>query len=461
MEMKSLTINGQRFSIRDGDAVSYKPQNLTEEQQEQARKNIGVSQEIDYSVYFDIDYDGIVSLKPKYRADGAENAELPEVLVIPDVINNIAVSALSENMFGNNLRIKSLTIPSHISVIPKKFANKAIYLEEIKGTENIEVICQAAFQFCSLKKAEFPKLREFNGPAQFNGCAFLSIADIGNTVNTIPTGCFSQCDMLSLVRGGESVTTIGEKAFQQTRYLKNLPFIENVKSMANAAFLMSRVNFDWWNFKATSECSFTGSDNTPAHYNPTKWWEGCAYTACEHRLGSTFHQENPEWASENLPGSADTYGQGCMEICAAHIYSAFVGVAFNSPKEFIEMLGNKDSSLLVPTGNKTEGAFYTWEDIKKWYETFGLECEICTYNSANLQKMYTALADGALVQTVCLPAHAVVIYGIASNGEVLVLDSDGFNCALNDYTARTFQIPIGHLTNSGGMFMIVRKPKEE
>ena len=413
--------------------------------------------------YFVVDVDGLVSLKPEYNADGANNSELPEVLVIPDVINDIAVTALSEKMFNKNHRVRSVTIPHAVTTIPKTFANKAVNLEEVKGTENIEVIGQIAFQQCGIKKAIFPKLKSFEGQGQFIQAANLSIADIGNSVTAISPRCFAGCERLSLVRGGASVADIGEIAFNYTRSLKNLPLVANVKSIGNQAFLCSRVNFDWWEFERNSGCTFGTTDPTPAHYNASDWWSDCTSVPCENPLGSTFHQKNPEWANCQIPNSSSTYGTGCTEISTAHIYSALTGVTFDTPRYFVENIvgGIDNGSLLVPTGKDKDGnPVYRFEDMANWLTALDLQCELLFYNNDTLKNVYAALAAGGMILTFVHPSHTSVIYGVAENGEMLILDSDGYNYTLQDYTARTFQQPIWSFVKSGLQLLIVKKKEE-
>lgn len=419
----------------------------------------------DHSMYFSIDFDGVVSLKDDYKADGALNAELPETIIIPDVIDGTAVSAFTESMFENNLRVKSITIPNSVLAIPKKFANKAYNLEELKGTENVKSIGQAAFQHCGIKKALFPNLKEFVGGGFFNCAANLTIVDIGNYITEIPSGCFAGCESLSLVIGGESVTSVGATSFKATRSLKNLSFVGNLKSIGKEAFLLSRVNFDWWTLKNNLPSSAFGDTTkaTPAHFNPTKWWEftdGYTPTACENPLGSTFNQHHPDWIDIQIPGSADTYGSGCVEIATAHIYSALAEVKLVSPRHFVEnIVGGIDNGRLLKPVKGTE---YSGTDVVNWLEALGMQCEhLTSYNSTNLEKIYKALDEyDALIFTGIYPGHAGVIYGIASNGEVLVLDSGPNNYFIGDYTARTFQQPIWSLVQGSTQGAIIVKKKE-
>lgn len=370
------------------------------------------------------------------------------------------MSALSDYMFQKNLRVKSVTIPNSVLRMPKGFANEAYNLAEVRGTENIEVIGNGALRKCGIKKALFPKLKSFEGSHHFYGDANLSIIDIGNTVNSIPRSCFFGCESLSLILGGSSITTIGDMGFLATRKLKNLPFIENVTSIGKDAFALSRVNFDWWSFKNASECTF-GQDATPAQFNPSDWWSGCTYEACENPLGATFNQHNPEWASVQIPNSSDTYGSGCLETSAAHIYSALTGVKFDTPRHFVENIvgGIDNGSLLTPTGQEDGEPAYNGDDMVNWFTALGLDSEKLSggYNSSNLQKVYNALKEGALILMYIHPGHAAILYGVASNGEVLTLDSSAYLHNIGVYEARTFQQPIWTLTCAGCDVIIVRK----
>ena len=490
-----LDVTSSMAFVQNADTNAYLEGRFGKLEEQIGKIAEGNTPDIDYSVYFNIEYDGVVSLKPEYRGkpeknnypdsvsdngvgvDGSKINELPEVLVIPDVINNIAASALCEGMFRNNLRVKSIAIPAGVTTIPKGFADLAANLAEIKGTENIEVINQAAFQRCGIKKAIFPNLKAFEGPGHFNGAANLAIVDIGNTIKALPTGCFNYCDMLSLVRGGASVTQIGQKAFFGTRSLKNLPFVSNATSIQNDAFVLSRVTnigtkySDWWDFFAKLQSAFN-TNSAASVFNKDKWWEGCTYEDCANTLGSTFNQSNPEWAELMLLTDtgecADKWGDACMELSAIHICSALKNIKLNTPMEFMELLRGKTDekgSLLTPTAVKDGLPNYGIEDMPRWFKAMGLDCEYLVYNKDTMQKVYTALAEGALclsyVYTGSTGGHANTIYGVAENGELLVLEPQSNNYHLKEYSARTFQQPVWSLATDKNWVMIVSKPKEE
>lgn len=518
--------------LSDPNAVSYTPQDgKTEEEKAQARKNLGLDswedrinalegQETSYEQFFNIDDAGLVSLKPEYRGcptkntypysisengigvDGSKINELPEVLVIPDVINGITVSALAEGMFSTNYRVKSVTLPAGVTTLPKQVFNSTINLTEVKNTENIEVICQAAFQRCSIEKAMFPNLKSFDGVAQFNLAPKMVIADIGNTVTSIPQNCFAYCEVLSRVRGGANVTHIGQRAFFFTRALRSLSFLGQVTFIDWEAFSLSSVvgdgtrDFNWWDFKDSSGCQFGTHPNTgtchatPAHIHTTQWFTECTLpTKCVvNDLGVTFNQANPEFATFSLPNSHDTYGDGCLEISATHIYSALIGDTListaefwkstgvypgtSSPRVFVESIlaKAKDSeggSLLAPSGNGNNGAFYTISDMGKWLGALGLQCELLSggFNKNNLDKIYQEVENGAFAlfsyaytNNGAVTGHAVVICGVADNGDIFTLDSNSFKFEIKDYTPNVFRVPPWCFP--GADILIVKKKEE-
>lgn len=406
--------------------------------------------------YFNIDDDGLLSLKPEYRgvgrsdceysisdngvnAEGSRMSELPEIVVIPDIVNEIAVTALAPAMFLNNLAVKSLTIPNFIAEIPLRFCQDAKHLKDINGTENVKILGSAAFQRAGITRALFPKLKEMQGAGTFNSCARLVIADIGE-VTAIPYLGFGYCVNLSAVRGGTGVTNVGLQGFIYSHRLKNLSFAEKLTTVETDAFRFSR--------------NYLG--NVYPKINNTDFWSGCTYTACNTPVLSTFNQNNPLWVNKPVGGgSGDTYAIGCLVCAAASIYSTLEGKKLTSPEEFVDAVKNANADLMGFDINE-------FTTIKQWLEALGYTAEIGTYSEAGLQNIYNALSDGALVIGGCLTqagidGHAVLFHGINNAGELLVVDSDGQGKAILDYVVDTFAMPIQNMSASGDEFIIVRK----
>ena len=133
----------------------------------------------------------------------------------------------------------------------------------------------------------------------------------------------------------------------------------------------------------------------------------------------------------------------------------------SSPVEFVEnVVGGIDNGrLLTPTGKEYGEPAYNFADMQKWLAALGLTAEVLAggWNSENLQRVYDELADGALVLTYINPSHAGVIYGVTSNGEVMVLESSSPQKYLENYVAVRHRMKICNLTIMGGPVMIVKK----
>jgi hypothetical protein len=213
--------------------------------------------------------------------------------------------------------------------------------------------------------------------------------DIGK-ITTILAQAFYFCEDLTEVLGGENVTSIEKYAFYATRKLKSLPFLSKVTSIEGVAFFGSGCDIE----NVPDDCVF-GEYATYKQYNSTNYWNDVTFTPCKNQLNSLFHQKDPRWAEKQIgsyafeDGTPYTYGKnGCALITLAEIYSAYEGVHFNTPEEFIPILETKGLTHLDFRYRET------WCQIANG---LGYETElISSMTKENLQKMYDALAQGAL-----------------------------------------------------------------
>ena len=423
-----------------------------------------------YEQYFDIDEDGLVSLKPKYRGEGntnyeysvsdngakvvgSKNAELPSNLVIPNVIDGTAVVSLAIAMFHGNNSVESITIPDYIKEIPVRFAMNSLNLKRVNNTEKIEKVGSVAFQKSGIEVAMFPNAKEFVGNAHFNNCANLTIADIGNTITAVPTACFSQCEKLSTILGGASITTINEQSLQGTKRLRNLSFAEKVIEIKERGLYYSRVAY---NFNLNSGCTF-GSYSYSSKWNGTNWWTGKTYETCMTPIRSTFSQDDPRWVD-------DVHAGNCVFCASAAASSAISGFDFASPMDFKAALIAKNPNAL--TGNSGAN---TIENAAVWIKSLDPNVEteyVALASDSNaLQRVYDALKDGAVVMsgalgwtTIGTNGHEVLLYGVNTKGEVMVLDSSSAAKNLGEYHAHTYaMLPYNLMASSGADFLIIKK----
>lgn len=410
-----------------------------------------VNETLPIEAYFDITDDGMISLKPEYRGrsatgaassvpysisdmgegvDGIRNAELPEHIVIPDHIGGIAVTHLANGMFMGNMAVKHITLPTTVKEIPRNFCRQTPNLRYVDGTENIEVINQAAFNTSGITKAIFPNLRSdgLSGNGIFRVCPMLLIADLGNKVTSIPKTAFATCDRMHTLRA-DSVTTVGEQGLLYTKRLKTPAFVPNLTSVGTQGFYMSRANCSW-----------------ASEHNQTDWWSGCVPVECNTPLRSTFNQYDPRWESEYINNYREPLGDremvwnaGCNLTSAAMIYSALAKKDISSPAKFVAAVGAVDPGLLdlKPTTNST---------AKAYFEAVGFTVEVVDgeMTSEKLQKIYDALAAGKLVHY-HITGHTIALHGINANGEVLVADPIDGQAQIGIWEAGRYAVPIQNL----------------
>lgn len=399
------------------------------------------------SKYFDIDYDGIISLKPEYRGnatetyvtkypfsksdngvdkEGSKISELPERIVIPQNVNGEQVTGFQKGMFCHNHRIKEVVLPSNVKSINNGMFREAIHLKKVENTEQIESIGSGAFSWTRVEEVRFPNLKTL-GSNSFLNASCLRLIDIGN-ITSIGASTFQYCENLSEVLGGNSVTTINRVAFMGTRRLKNLPFLANVTSIGDLAFFSSRCDFEGaYSTMVANGCTF-GTNATYKQFNDTDYWSSTTFTPCKNSLKSLFHQRDPRWANKNIANYVDENGQpctygsnGCAFVTLAEIYSAFENVHFDSPEEFVQILNNK--GLLQ----------YDYRYRTQWCQIangLGYQTELISpMTKEGLQKVYDALAQGALIYKSTMSGtnvdggHATLAYGINTDGEMLISET--------------------------------------
>ena len=394
--------------------------------------------------YFDIDFDGLVSLKPEYRGSpenddypyaisdkrvgvsGSKNASLPEVIAIPGNIGGEEVRGFQKGIFCGNQRVKEVVLPVGVTSIPNGFAHKAIYMEKLTNTEQVESIGENALSFTRITEANFPGLTTL-GDGAFENASCLVEVDLGQ-ITGIGNYAFDWCENLSTVHA-DKVTSVGEGAFRYSRRLKNLTFLKNVVSIGAKAFWSSRCDFEEaYDTMVANGCTF-GENACYKQFNTSDYWTGVTHTPCKNPLGSLFHQKNTLWGGNQIGNFTSTDGRGtpstyrsagCALIVLAEIYSAFEGVKFGSPEEFYAIL------------EKRELAEKDFRYRDSWCEIangLGYETEhISTMTAEALQKIYDALEGGALLYKSTMASsvdggHAMLGYGINTDGEMLTSDT--------------------------------------
>ena len=436
------------------------------------------------SKYFDIDNNGLISLKSKYRGnptdntyplsvsdngvgkDGSEIYNLPKRIVIPEVINGIAVKGFADGMFYYNSVVEEIVFPNTVTEIPKAFCCYTYNLKTIENTEQIKKIGMDAFRASHIEQALFPNLEETEKQALCQS-VYLHTVDIGN-IQIIPEKLFIQNLSLHTVIGGENVTSIEKDAFYGTYALKELPFLSllNVTSIGNFAFSGCSVQFDW---SKLTNCTF-GTNATPIIDNTTDYWSriigNCFYTPCENRLVTLLHQRHPLWVNEKIGNTSYNWSVGCGNLCVLHIHSALTGKKYATPFDFEAELDGKtasDGTLLLNIMADNSA------DAQKLYEGLGYEttCYTNILDENAFRDLLDSLANGGYAHiskgtnTSINSGHAVIAYGVNELGEIMFADSDIKTNKIGIYNELfTYQAPLQNITGPDSDIIIVRKPEE-
>lgn len=445
--------------------------------------------------YFQIDSNGVLALKPTYRGTGVNKVvdgatvpceysvsdnginnvgslmnDLPEELWLPSYVNNVKVLSLAEGMFAGNTKVKKIHFQSSTTVIPDYFCRRAAYLENVYNTENITILGNSAFQSTSLKEVYFPKVITLNANV-FNTNGKLKTAVLSDDIEILPDGCFSGCYRLENLVGCGSVKTIGDLALWKTYSLKSANGIINsviaggsTSSIGTKAIIHSRINADWKKV-ADSGCS-TVSTSTPYQYHPAynqlvEKQNSNTIVEKINTLGSTFNQMNEKFkdivigASLSEQGGigstgSKVYGKGCVLLACMHAYCALKGyddvqspveveqlmlqdaIANGTETEFRNAMANytynhsKGLAILRTVGlNVVEHTAPSTDDTDGW-QTYVNEL----YNAIQTDNTYLAVpVDGSGTT-----GHEFMVYGVKSNGELLIADSgDGLGALVEDY----------------------------
>lgn len=385
-----------------------------------------------HAEYFEITDDGELSLKPEYRGAtsnsiytasisdmgegvaGSRNSELPADLVIPEVVNDMAVDRLSSGIFLDNTSIECVTFPITVEDIPEHCFNQAYNLKALKNTEHIKRFGERSFRACRLEKVAFPNLEEITGPLAFSNNPHLIYADIGKVV-TVYDKTFKLCNALTKVCG-ENITEIGSEAFYCTPRLTNLNFIKNLTAIGKGGFWISDIDYDWDSMK---NCSFADYA-THRQTNPTDFWSSVAFESCENPLPTFLCQRDDRWKDREISNGIYYGASGCSVMSSLHIYCGLNNLTLTSVEEFEDIVKSRDTTLWNLKMTQLN-------NVETLLNGIGLKATLySSWNKSGVTALYNTLKNGgyAIVSQGMPSGHAIVVYGIDEKGELLCADSE-------------------------------------
>ena len=377
-----------------------------------------------HAEFFTITENGVLSVK--------DGAELPEYLVIPELVGEVAVDSIATGAFMGNTAIKTVVFPKTVKHIPESCFNEST-IEQISNVDHVTSIGKNAFRGSNIKSVKMPNLTATGG-ASFAYCCNLTHADLGK-VTKILAGDFNKCYKLSRIESDDLITSVGKAGFAATPRLANASFVKNLTSIENGGFLMSGLDYDW---ASLTNCTF-GTGATSLQLNPTDFWSECTTYDCENPLPTLLCQNDPRWKDRQIGTSGITYGDGCVIFSLMHIYSGLNNIAFASVEEFEQEVGTDFLNAFSDN----------MRDMPSMAESLGMTATgYETYIKENLQALYDALNDGkyAIMGAVSnyikptMYGHVNVAYGLTKDGKIKIADS-GYGNYLDRTIGNKYKLP--------------------
>lgn len=429
--------------------------------------------------YFDIDIDGMVCLKPAYRGAlptkrsaytyaisdagigvvGTKNSELPERVVIPDMVKGLPVKSMAVGMFCNNMVVKEIVLPAAVTAIPDAWCRESC-VEKVLNTQNITSIGGFCFQKSRLLYANFPNLQTILEKAAFYICNNLRFANIGN-VTAIPSRCFAQCGSLTEVKSNQAVTSIGDYAFATTESLRKVSFLpptDKMQSVGERAFFSTGLDFTNTQWNSFSD-SF-GTEATPAQIHQDIWGE-CTVTPHLNGLPTAFGQTDPRWKDLPIYTGTNNYGEtqityyyGCVFFAIITAYCGLHNLSFDTVQDLATYLDEHHSGwrpLFSSNG----------DHIAPFITHLGMTCERLPFpdasstdtvaqKTAKLQHLYDQISSGKYITFTVrggesmYDGHAVVAFGLTEDKRFVISNSAG-SLTPNMYDSTQYALPYQNL----------------
>ncbi len=164
------------------------------------------------------------------------------IIRIAEEYEGVPVTHVGTNFLGGT-RVKEVIFADSITHIDDSAFHSQINLTTLKNTDGITHIGQAAFYNCDrLEMSELPKNLQVIGPDAFAYCHSLNIHRISKSVTHIGGRAFAGCNALvDMTVMGDSLDTIGYGAFSDCLNLRNVVIGEGVTTLENRVFERSGI----------------------------------------------------------------------------------------------------------------------------------------------------------------------------------------------------------------------------
>ena len=153
------------------------------------------------------------------------------IVIIPDTINDITVTGIGENVFKNNARMITVSIPDTVTYIGSSAFQGCTNLVGVSIPDGVEVINSYCFENCTnLRDVTIGENVTKIGCYAFLKCVSLQSIEIPGSVTEIEGWAFRECSALKNVKLSKSILTMGNYAFGYCSEIESIEIPKSLKS---------------------------------------------------------------------------------------------------------------------------------------------------------------------------------------------------------------------------------------
>lgn len=152
------------------------------------------------------------------------------VVIIPDTIGDITVTGIGENVFKNNARMVTVSIPDTVTYIGRSAFEGCTNLVGVTIPDGVVNVNSNTFYKCSnLKDVSFGENVTIIGNSAFSKCGSLESIEIPDSVTEIGGGAFANCVSLASVKLSKGLIKLEGTSFSSCEKLTEIEIPKSLK----------------------------------------------------------------------------------------------------------------------------------------------------------------------------------------------------------------------------------------
>ena len=152
------------------------------------------------------------------------------VVIIPDTIGDITVTGIGENVFKNNARMVTVSIPDTVTYIGRSAFEGCTNLVGVTIPDGVTNVNSSTFYKCSnLKDVSFGENVTIIGNSAFSNCGSLESIEIPDSVTEIGAYAFDNCASLASVKLSKGLISLGVFSFGSCEKLTEINIPKSLK----------------------------------------------------------------------------------------------------------------------------------------------------------------------------------------------------------------------------------------